>query len=75
MLDTNLYPISDRDLLWIFSIYYNNASADCSIELIFDQMQSAEIITNDVILRNYIVLGEDLDYELPRVEVCIYKLK
>lgn len=69
------YPIDDRDCVWIFNIWYSDTRSDASVELIFDLLQNTGIITNDVNIRNYIVLSEELDKELPRTEIKIYKLK
>lgn len=67
--------LNDRRLLWIFEIYYNNKSADASVELIFDIMQKNGVIKNDVTIRNYLVAAEELDKEVPRTKISIYKLK
>jgi hypothetical protein len=65
--------LNSRDFLWVFEIWYNNKLADASIELIFDIMQKAEVIKNDNNIRKYYVGAEDLDYEVPRTKVYIYK--
>jgi hypothetical protein len=66
-------PFDRRDYFWTFEIYYNCKSADASIELIFDTMEHNKVITNDVNIRNYIVLAEELDYITPRVKIALYK--
>jgi hypothetical protein len=66
-------PFSRRDFFWVFEIWYNCKSADASIELIFDAMEHNGIVDNDVNIRNYLVLAEDLDYITPRVKITLYK--
>lgn len=66
-------PFSRRDFFWVFEIYYNCKSADASIELIFDLMEYSGIVDNDVNIRNYTVLAEELDYVTPRVKISLYK--
>ena len=66
-------PFTDFELLWVFEIYHNNKSADASIELLFDLMEANNIVYNDVIIRNYFVLADELDMELPRTNIRVYK--
>lgn len=66
---------NNKNLLWLFEIWYNNKSADASIELVFDLLQEYKIIENDVNIRNYVVLSGDLDYEIPRTKIGIYCTK
>jgi len=68
-------PIDDKRYIWVFEIWYSDVRADASIELIFDLMEKYGLVTNDVTIRNYLVLSEELDKELPRMRVSIYKLK
>lgn len=74
-LNLKVKNLTDPNLLWVFYIYYNNKSADVSIELVFDFMQKHGVIQDDVIIRDYIVFGGIWDYELPRTTIKIYKLK
>lgn len=67
--------LNDRDFLWVFEIWYNNKLADASIELIFDIIDKEGIIKNDNNIRKYYVAAEDLDYEVPRTKIYIYKPK
>lgn len=67
------YPYNFRDYIWVFEIFYNRKDADASIELIFDLMQKYDIIEDDVNIRQYIVLADKLDKEVPRLKVTIYK--
>lgn len=66
-------PYNDREYIWVFEMWYNNKLADASTELVFDIMQHHKIIDDDVSIRNCIVLSEELDYEVPRMKVSIYK--
>lgn len=68
-------PFNQNDYFYTFEIFYNHVSADASIELIFDLLERNGILVNDVHLRNYLVLAENLDYEIPRTKIGIYKLK
>jgi len=65
--------LNSRDFLWVFEIWYNNKLADASIELLFDTMQKNGVIKNDNNIRKYYVAAEDLDYEVPRTKIYIYK--
>lgn len=67
--------LNSRDFLWVFEIWYNNKLADASIELLFDVMQRNKVINNDNNIRKYYVAAEDLDYEVPRTKIYIYKQK
>lgn len=69
------YPFNDRSYLWVFELFYSDVRSDASIELIFDLLQYAKIVDDDVTVRNYVVLSEELDKELPRAKIRIYKLK
>ena len=68
-------PFTDTAYFWVFEIYHNDIRADASIELIFDLLEKFNVVYNDVTIRNYIVLAEELDRELPRTIIKIYKLK
>lgn len=69
------YQLNDRDFLWVFEIWYSDMRSDASTELIFDLMEETEIIKNDVTLRNYVVLANCIDKQLPRTIISIYKEK
>jgi len=71
-----IFPdLNNRDFLWVFEIWYNNKLADASIELLFDILQKEGVIKNDNNIRKYYVAAEDLDYEVPRTNIYIYKPK
>jgi hypothetical protein len=67
-------PLDQRNYIWVFEIYYNRINSDASIELAFDLMQKHEIIVDDVNIRNYLVLAEELDKQVPRTKITIYTL-
>ena len=68
-------PMDNKSYLWLFEIWYSDVRSDVSVELVFDLLQKYGVVTNDVTIRNYLVLGETLDRELPRVEVAVFKPK
>lgn len=68
-------PLDSSSYVWTFEIWYNDVRSDASIELIFDLLQHSGVVSNDVTIRNYIVLAEHLDRELPRTDIKIYKPK
>ncbi len=66
-------PVDNKSYVWLFEIWYSDVRSDASIELIFDLLQKYGIVSNDVTIRNYIVLSEELDRELPRTKIKIFK--
>jgi hypothetical protein len=68
-------PLDNLSYVWTFEIWYSDMRSDASIELIFDLLEHNGIVSKDVTIRNYIVLAETLDKELPRCEIKVYKLK
>lgn len=69
------HPLDNTSYVWTFEIWYSSSRSDASVELIFDLFQKYGLVSNDVTIRNYIVLSEELDRELPRIKVSIYKPK
>lgn len=68
-------PFDDPSNMWIFECYYNNVNADVSLDLVFDLLEYHGLVTNDKTLRNYLVIGEHFDMELPRIEFTILRAK
>lgn len=68
-------PLDSKKYFWLFDVWYSSPLSDASLDLVFDLLQYYGIITDDVTLRDYAVISENLDKEIPRILITIYDIR